>query len=179
VRQRDAKRLVNAVIICSYSDTVPGPQTHVVATFFTGVLYNGTNLMEYDLDSGAHSTYSLHYHLILTTKYRRGVLTEERTQFIRGVISGFTDKYGVELTNLDGEDDHVHILFRAKPTTDLVKFINTVKGATARRIRNEYEDELKTEPWGDSFWNDSYCLISTGQVSLDVLKQYVEDQRES
>ncbi|MDB2294618.1 transposase, partial [Halorubrum ezzemoulense] len=44
--------------------------------------------------------------------------------------------------------------------------------------RNEYEDELKTELWGDSFWNDSYCLISTGQVSLDVLKQYVEDQRE-
>ena len=135
--------------------------------------------MEYDLDSGAHSMYSLHYHLILTTKYRRGVLTEERTQFIHEVISGFADNYGVELTNLDGEDDHVHILFRAKPTTDLVKFINTVKGATARRIRNEYEDELKTELWGDSFWNDSYCLISTGQVSLDVLKQYVEDQREN
>jgi len=68
--------------------------------------------------------------------------------------------------------------FRAKPTTDLVKFLNTVKGATARRIRNEYADKLKTELWGDSFWNDSYCLISTGQVSLDVLKQYVEDQRE-
>jgi membrane protease YdiL (CAAX protease family) len=57
--------------------------------------------------------------------------------------------------------------------------ISPVKGATARRIRNEYEDELKTELRGDSFWNDSYCLISTGQVSLDVLKQYVEDQRES
>jgi len=105
------------------------------------------------------------------------VLTEERTQFIRGVIEGFADKYGVTLTNLDGEDDHVHILFRAEPTTDLVKFINTVKGATARRIRNEYEDDLKTDLWGNSFWNDSYCLISTGQVSLDVLKEYVEDQR--
>ncbi|ERH03502.1 MAG: transposase, partial [Halorubrum sp. J07HR59] len=81
--------------------------------------------MEDDLDSGAHSTFSLHYHLILTTMYRRGVLTEERTQFIHEVISGFTDNYGVEVTNLDGEDDHVHILFRAKPTTDLVKFINT------------------------------------------------------
>ena len=133
--------------------------------------------MEYDLDTGAHSVYSLHYHLILTTKYRRGVLTEERTQFIRGVIEGFADKYGVTLTNLDGEDDHVHILFRAEPTTDLVKFINTVKCATARRIRNEYEDEPKTDLWSDSFWNDSYCLISTGQVSLDVLKEYVEDQR--
>ena len=133
--------------------------------------------MEYDLDTGAHSVYSLHYHLILTTKHRRGVLTEERTQFIRGVIEGFAEKYDVTLTSLDGEDDHVHILFRAEPTTDLVNFINTLKGATARRIRNEYADDLKTDLWGDSFWNDSYCLISTGQVSLDVLTEYVENQR--
>jgi putative transposase len=135
--------------------------------------------MQYDLDSGSHSVYSLHYHLILTTKYRRGVLTEERTNFIRGIIEGFADNYGVKLVNLDGEDDHIHVLFRAKPTTDLVKFINTVKGATARRIRNEYEDELKNDLWGDSFWNSFYCLLSTGQVSVDVLKQYVEEQRES
>ena len=134
--------------------------------------------MEYDLDSGSHSTYSLHYHLILTTKYRRGVLTEERTAFIGEVVSGFADNYGVEVTNFNGGDDHLHILFRAKPTTNLVKFINTLKGATARRVRNEYEDELKSELWGDSFWTDSYCLISTGQVSLDVLMEYVENQRE-
>lgn len=122
--------------------------------------------------------YSLHFHLILTTKYRRGVLTEERIAFIGEVIGGFADNYGVEVTNFDGGDDHLHIPFRAKPTTDLVKFINTLKGATARRIRNEYEDELKNERWGDSFWTDSYCLISTGQVSLDVLMEYVENQRE-
>jgi putative transposase len=136
------------------------------------------NPMQYDLDSGAHSVYSLHYHLILTTKYRRGVLTEERIAFIGEVVSGFADNYGVEVTNFNGGDDHLHILFRAKPTTNLVKFINTLKGATARRVRNEYEDELKSELWGDSFWTDSYCLISTGQVSLDVLMEYVENQRE-
>lgn len=131
--------------------------------------------MTYDLDSGSHSVYSLHYHLVLVTKHRDGVLTEERTKFIHGVINGFADNYGVEVTHLDGEDDHIHLLFKAKPTTDLVKFVNTLKGATARRVRNEFADEL--DGMGDSFWNDSYCLISTGQVSLDVLKKYVENQR--
>lgn len=131
--------------------------------------------MTYDLDSGSHSVYSLHYHLVLVTEYRDGVLTEERTKFIHGVINGFADNYGVEVTHLDGEDDHIHLLFKAKPTTDLVKFVNTLKGATARRVRNEFADEL--DGMGDSFWNDSYCLISTGQVSLDVLKKYVENQR--
>ena len=133
--------------------------------------------MWYDLDKGSHSVYSLHFHLILTTKYRKGVLTEERTAFIGEVIEGFSDKYGVEIKAIDGEDDHLHILFKAKPTTDLSKFVNAVKGASARRIRNEYP-ELKDDLWGDSFWNRSYCLISTGQVSLDVLMKYVEMQRE-
>ena len=127
--------------------------------------------MANDLDSGAHSVISLYYHLILTTNYRRGVLTEERTQFIRRAITGYTDKYGVELTNLDGEEDYVLVQLRVNPPKDLVEFIYTVKGPNARRIRNEYEDELTTELWGDTFLKDSYCLISTGKVSLDVKNQ--------
>ena len=134
--------------------------------------------MDYDLDSGSNSVYSLHYHLILTTKYRRGVLTEDITDFIRAVIQGFADNYGVEIKHLDGEDDHVHVLFKAKPTTNLVRFVNTAKGATARRVRNEFGDEVTDKLRGDSFWTSSYCLISTGQVSLDYLMQYVEKQRD-
>ncbi|MFC4990303.1 IS200/IS605 family transposase [Saliphagus infecundisoli] len=131
--------------------------------------------MAYNLDSGSHSVYSLHYHLILVTKCRSEVLTEDRTNFIHEVIDGFADNYGVEVSHLDGEDDHIHVLFTTKPTTNLVKFVNTLKGATARRVRNEFP-ELKDEQ-GDSFWNDSYCLILTGQVSLDVLTEYVDNQR--
>lgn len=56
--------------------------------------------------------------------------------------------------------------------------MNAVKGSTSRRLRNEYDDELADEVWEDGLWTDSYCLISTGQVSLDVLMRYVERQRE-
>ena len=134
--------------------------------------------MEYDLDTGAHSTYSLHYHLVLVVKYRREVFNEELRDFFREVVSGFADNYGVEIKNLEADRDHVHLLFKAIPTTDLAKFINAFKGASARRIRNEYADHIEDKLCGDSFWADSYCLISTGQVSLDVLKEYVENQRE-
>ena len=134
--------------------------------------------MEYDLDTGAHSTYSLHYHPVLVVKYRREVFTEELREFFHEVVNGFADNYGVEIKNLEADHDRVHFLFRATPTTDLTKFINVLKGASAHRIRNEYGDQIKDKLWGDSFWADSYCLISTGQVSLDVLKEYVENQRE-
>lgn len=134
--------------------------------------------MKYELETGAHSAYSLHYHLILTTKYRQGVLTEDRIDFMRQAIENFADRYNVAVGNIDGGDDHVHLLFSASPTTELSKFVNAVKGSTSRRLRNEYDDELAEEVWGDGLWTDSYCLISTGQVSLDVLMRYVERQRE-
>lgn len=134
--------------------------------------------MVYDLDKSSHSVYSLHYHLVLVVKYRRDVFTEEMKNFMRSAVEGFTENYGVEIERLEADGDHVDILFKAKPSTDLTKFINALKGSTARRIRNEYHDEIKDKLWGDSFWTDSYCLISTGQVSLDVLIEYVENQRE-
>lgn len=132
----------------------------------------------YDTDKGSHSAYALNYHLVLVVKYRRNVFTEEIKNFLRGCVEGFADKYGVEIKNLEADRDHVHILFKAKPTTDLAKFINVLKGSSARRIRNEYHDEIKDKLWGDSFWTDSYFLASTGQVSLDSLIKYVEDHRE-
>ena len=76
--------------------------------------------------------------------------------------------------NLDGGSDHVHILFTTEPTTDLTKFINSLKGVTSRRIRQEYPEVKQTLE--DAFWQPGYFLATTGQVSIDVLMEYVENQ---
>lgn len=110
--------------------------------------------MKYDLETGAHSAYSLHYHLILTTKYRQGVLTEDRIDFMRQAIENFADHYNVAVGNIDGGDDHVYLLFSASPTTELSKFVNAVKGSTSQCLRNEYDDELADEVWEDGLWTD-------------------------
>jgi len=70
--------------------------------------------------------------------------------------------------------DHVHILFKSKPTLDIPKYINSLKGVSSRYLRKEFEG-IKKKLWGKSFWSPSYCLISSGQVSLDVLIKYIED----
>jgi len=59
--------------------------------------------------------------------------------------------------------------------TNLVNVVNVIKGVTARRLRQEFP-QTKEFLWGDSFWSDSYFIASTGQVSLDILMQYVESQ---
>jgi putative transposase len=133
--------------------------------------------LKYNLDKSAHSVFSLQYHLILVIKYRRKALCDEAIrERLKNIIWDLAKQLNVEIIAQEPAEDHIHILFKAKPTTDLVKVVNTLKGVTARTIRKEYP-QLKDLLWGDSFWSDSYFIASTGQVSLDVLKAYVENQK--
>jgi putative transposase len=138
----------------------------------------------YKLDKGAHSVYTLHYHLILVVKYRRKALYNEVIrERLKQVIYEMAEKWkrekntemAIEIVAQEPGEDHHHILFKAAPNTALTKVINSIKGASARVLRNEFPDTKKIL-WGDAFWAPSYLLATTGQVSLDVLKAYVESQ---
>lgn len=132
--------------------------------------------MKYTFDKSSHSVYTLNYHLIICIKYRCKIFIndaiinelKERTQ---NIAKGFD----ITIINQECDKDHTHILFSAKPSSNLVKFINSLKGATAKAIRHRFP-EVKKYLWKDVFWSSSYCLITTGQVTLDQLKKYVEEQ---
>jgi putative transposase len=94
---------------------------------------------------------------------------------LKSIIWKLAKQLGIEVIAQEPAEDHVHILFKAKPSTNLVKVVNIIKGVTARYLRKEFP-KLKELLWGDCFWSGSYFLASTGQVSLDVLKKYVENQ---
>ncbi len=133
--------------------------------------------MRYSLQKSAHSAYAMHYHLIFCTAYRRKVITEPIGERLKDLVANLMPRFGAEPVAQETDLDHIHVLFSAKPSTELTKLINSLKGVTARRIRQEFP-EVKKELWGGKFWSPSYCLITTGQVSIDVLKQYIESQAE-
>jgi len=87
------------------------------------------------------------------------------------------EEIGIEIIAHEPAEDHLHVLFKATPKTNLVNVVTVLKGVTARRLRQEFP-KTKEFLWGDSFWSDSYFLATTGQVSLDVLMHYVESQTE-
>jgi putative transposase len=119
------------------------------------------------------------YHLVQCIKYRRKVLDfPEIIDELKMRIKNIALSYGCEVLAIETDLDHVHILFKAKPQTDLLKFINNWKSATAKVLRRKFAVKLKNKLWGDSFWSDSYCLITTGQTTLDQVKKYVESQGE-
>jgi putative transposase len=130
--------------------------------------------MKYNLQTGSHTVYALQYHFVTVTKYRATILTDDINERIGEIANDVAGDFGVEIQSVNGGNDHVHILFTAKPTTDLTKFINSLKGVSSRRIRSERSEVKQTLP--DSFWQPGYFLASTGQVSIDVLMGYVEDQ---
>lgn len=128
-----------------------------------------------NLDSNNHSVFSLYYHLVLVVKYRREVFDEDVSNYAKDMFDRISEKYNIHIEEWNHDNDHVHIMFRAEPNSAISKFINAYKSASSRLIKKEFP-EIKSKLWREHFWARSFCLITTGGVSIDVIKQYIENQ---
>lgn len=117
----------------------------------------------------------LHYHLIMCTKYRRNVIDDDISNQLKEIFLRIADSYNIVLEEWNHDIDHIHVLFRGAPNTELSKFINAYKTASSRLIKKE-NPEIKKFLWKEMFWSQSFCLISTGGVSVDIIKQYILTQ---
>ena len=132
-------------------------------------------LLEKKTDHNAHSVYLMYYHLIMVVKYRRKVIDNPISERAKEIWEHIAPRYGIVLEEWNHDIDHVHVMFRAQPRTELSKFINAYKSASSRLIKKEYP-EIKKHLWKDMFWSQSYCLISTGGVTVDIIKEYIQTQ---
>ena len=130
-----------------------------------------------DFDNNAHSVFLLHYHLILVVKYRRQVLDDDISNRAKEIFEYIAPRYNITLEEWNHDRDHVHILFRAHPNTAISKFINAYKCASSRLIKKEFP-EIRKKLWQEYFWSQSFCLISTGGATIEVIRQYIETQGE-
>ena len=128
-----------------------------------------------DLDTNAHSVFSLHYHLILVTKYRKPVFDDEISERARALFEAIAPAYKIEVLEWNHDQDHVHILFKAQPKTELSKFINAYKSASSRVLKKEFPS-IRKQLWQDMFWSRSFCLLSSGGASIEVIQQYIKEQ---
>ena len=127
------------------------------------------------LDNNNHSVFSMYYHLILVTKYRRKVIDKTISERLKEIFEYIAVNYNISVIEWNDDEDHIHILFKAQPNSELSKFINAYKSASSRLIKKEYP-EIKSRLWKEYFWSRSFCLITTGGVTIDVIKQYIESQ---
>jgi len=127
------------------------------------------------LDNNNHSVFSLNYHLILVIKYRKKVLNEPISQFAKDMFVSLGEKYSITLLEWNDDEDHVHVLFKGHPKTELTKFLNAYKSASSRMIKKEFP-EVKQKLWKEHFWSKGFCLLTTGGVTLEVVRDYMQKQ---
>lgn len=129
-------------------------------------------------DNNAHSVFLLYYHLILVVKYRRRVIDDAISERARDIFTKIAPGYAITLEEWNHDVDHVHIMFRAQPKSELSKFINAYKSASSRLIKKEHP-EIREKLWKEAFWSKSFCLLSTGGAPIEVIRKYIDSQGES
>lgn len=130
-----------------------------------------------NLDSNNHSVFLMYFHLILVIKYRRKVLDDAISSRAKEIFEYIAPNYNITLIEWNDDKDHIHILFKAHPNSELSKFINAYKSASSRLIKKEYP-LVRNKLWKESFWSKSYCLLTTGGAPIEVIKNYIESQGE-
>ncbi|EMW5544899.1 IS200/IS605 family transposase [Enterococcus faecium] len=128
-----------------------------------------------ELDTNNHSVFLLYYHLVLVTKYRRQVIDNEISNYAKAIFERISESYHITLVEWNYDKDHVHIMFKAQPKTELTKFINAYKSASSRLIKRDYP-RIKQFLWKEMFWSKSFCLLTTGGAPVDVIKKYIQNQ---
>ena len=130
-----------------------------------------------ELDNNNHSVFLMYYHLVLVVKYRRKVINDNISDRLKDIFEYISVKYNVTTQEWNHDSDHVHILFKAEPNSELSKFINAYKSASSRLIKKEYPQICKFL-WEDNFWSRSFCLLTAGGAPIEVVKRYIESQGE-
>ena len=129
------------------------------------------------LDTNNHSVFMLRYHLIMCVKYRNKVIDDTVSNRLKDMFVKIAPAYNITLEEWTHDMDHVHILFRGQPNTEISKFINAYKSASSRIIKKEFP-EIRKSLWKEMFWSQSFCLLTAGGATADIIKQYIQSQGE-
>ena len=130
-----------------------------------------------ELDNNNHSVFLLHYHLVLVVKYRRKVLNDTISKRLREIFENIAPNYNITVEEWNHDVDHVHVLLKGHPNTEFSKFINAYKSASSRLIKKEFP-HIRKFLWKELFWSRSFCLLTTGGVTIDTIRHYIETQGE-
>ncbi|CEJ47570.1 Transposase IS200-like protein [Umezakia ovalisporum] len=134
---------------------------------------------QYMYHRGFRSVYRLNAHIILVVKYRKEAINTEILNRLKEIIMDTLKKWDCELLEFNGEPDHVHLLIDYKPDKPLSTLIGNIKTVSSRLIRKEFPWLAKkyfyNKPY---FWTGAYFVASSGGVTVEELKNYVENQEQ-
>ncbi len=126
--------------------------------------------------SSHRSVFNLTVHMVFVTKYRRQVINAEMLQELEQVFKSVLKAWNCQLIEFNGEKDHVHLIVSFPPQKRLSDLVGNLKATASKAMWKKFESILSKVYYKKVFWTASYFIASCGGVTLEQLKQYVQDQ---
>ena len=126
---------------------------------------------------GSHTVHELKVHLIWVTKYRYKALTRSVAERIRDILRQICDSNDIEIIQGHVGKDHVHIYISYPPKLSVSEIVKRLKGRSSRRIQDEFP-QLGKLYWGKHFWAIGYAAFSSGQITDEMIKEYIKHHME-
>jgi putative transposase len=117
----------------------------------------------------------MHVHLVFVTKYRGKVFTKNAINILNIIFAKVCDDFEATLIELDGENDHVHLLIEYPPKLAISTLVNSLKGVSSRLLR-QHLPSISKHYWKQVLWSPSYFASSCGGAPIDIIKQYIQQQ---
>lgn len=128
-------------------------------------------------ERGFHNIYSLKYHLVFVTKWRKPAITAEVGEGLKLRAEEVLEKNGGKLISAEPDRDHMHLLVSLPPTVELTKIVRSLKTELSKCAHEYYPEIVGKYLYGDApFWSPSYFAATTGSVSMETVKAYIESQ---
>jgi len=129
-----------------------------------------------DIRTGRHCAFFLHAHLVFVTKYRHKVFADRHLERMEQIMRAVCEDFETELVEFNSEANRVHLLVNFPPKVAVSKLVNSLKGVSSRRLRQEFPDLVRHYYRANRLWSGSYFAGSVGGAPLTVLRQYIEQQ---
>jgi putative transposase len=129
-----------------------------------------------DIRQGRHCVFKMHVHLVFVAKYRRKVFDGDAIERLRHMFGRVCADFEATLVEMDGEDDHVHLLVEYPPKVSVSGLVNSLKGVSSRMLRKERPD-IADRYWKNVLWTPSYFAASCGGAPISIVRQYIEQQQ--
>ncbi|MDJ0724858.1 MAG: IS200/IS605 family transposase [Prochloraceae cyanobacterium] len=130
-----------------------------------------------EFKSNNNIVYCCKYHVIWVVKYRRPVLTQRIEQRLKEILLEVAKGIDVEIIEMEvGDYNHIHLLLSVDPQFGIHKVVKRFKGVTSRYLRKEFPELKSRLP---TLWTNSYFVASVGGAPLEIIKQYIDNQKRS
>ena len=131
-----------------------------------------------DYRCGAHTVFEIHLHLVWVTKYRKAALVGDVAVRVRDLIRDICGQHDVKILKGHVAKDHEHLFVSIPPQVTVSRLLQWLKGKTAHHLLAEFS-HLKKQFWGRHLWARGYFSCSSGNVTDEVIAEYISNQNEN